>query len=71
MSFTVTAAQGGSTNTKMAVVVKVVTGAAASQPGTTGSAGALTVSIDPMATGSQIYGAVTGTGGGATLVARR
>ena len=69
MSFTVTAAQGGTTANKMAVVVKVVTGAALSQPGATFAAAALSDSVTPQASGSQIYGALTGTGAGASPTA--
>jgi hypothetical protein len=60
VAFTVKAQQGGNTANGIAVVLKVVTGASASQPGTTGNAAAFNISINPLATGSWIYGALLG-----------
>lgn len=59
MSFTVTATQGGATENGMALVVKVLTGAAASQPGAVAEALSATPSlpITPADSGSWVYGA--------------
>jgi hypothetical protein len=62
MSFTVTATQAGGTHNGMALCVKVLTGAAAIQNGTTASSISTTTPDDPTftpaATGSWVYGAV-------------
>lgn len=62
-SLIVTATEGGTgTDDGIILTVKVLTGAAAVQDGTTGSSPSLTVpqqAITPSATGSWIYGAVT------------
>lgn len=62
MAFTVTATQGGSTAAGMAIMLRVVTGQAASQPGTVASATNTTpnLSVNPAATGSWVYGAILG-----------
>jgi len=61
-AFTVTATQGGATAAGMAMTIVVVTGAAASQPGTVTGVSSTTPSapITPTATGSQVYGALIG-----------
>lgn len=60
MSFTVTATQGGNRASGMAMVLKVVTGTAASQPGATTGAltGTPSIPITPAGTGSWVYGAI-------------
>ena len=65
MSFTVTATEGGSPSSGIAMLVKVLTGQAASQPGQLASATQITPSlaITPGATGSQVYGSALGVGG--------
>jgi hypothetical protein len=58
VAFTVKAQQGGATATSMSLVLKVVTGAAPVQPGTTANANAISESVTPLDTGSWIYGAI-------------
>jgi hypothetical protein len=72
MSFTVTATESAAKANGMAMAIRVLTGAAASQPGATAGAtgaGASTASqaITPSGTGSLIYGAILG--GNTTLTA--
>ena len=64
-TFTVTATEGGSTTNGIALLVKVITGQAASQPGTVAGATQTgpNLSITPQATGSLVYGAIIGLSG--------
>jgi Glycosyl hydrolases family 16 len=69
-NLTVTATAGGNTDTGIALLVKVLTGASASQPGATAGQISATpsVSVTPQATGSKVYGALLGLHGTYTAV---
>lgn len=69
MSFTVTATESGSTQSGVSMALLVFTGAAVSQPGTTGGATGTTANlmINPTGNGSYIIGAILG--GNATFTA--
>ncbi len=62
MAFTVTATEGGSTANGIAIVLKVLTGAAVSQPGAINSIASTTpsLSITPANNNSWIYGSILG-----------
>src|SRR5258708_29837543 len=64
-TFTVTATATGVTSNGIALTVKVITGASASQPGNTGGVNSATPSlaITPASTGSWVYGSNLGLAG--------
>lgn len=65
MAFTVTASEGGSLSNGITLAVKVITGAAASQPGAVAGIASVTpaLAITPNGTGSWVYGANLGLAG--------